>query len=60
MAFLPFVLASAVGRGGRFFLVAWLVAWGGAGREQLIRTYVERLGWILVGLGVVAYVAYSH
>ena len=60
MAFLPFVLASAVGRGGRFFLVAWLVAWGGAGREQLIRTYVERLGGILVGLGVVAYVAYSH
>ncbi len=59
MAFLPFLLASAAGRGGRFFLVAGLVAWGGAGREQLIRTYVERTGWILVGLTIVVYVAYK-
>ncbi len=55
MAFVPFVLASAVGRGARFFLVARLLAWGGASMEQRIRQYIERIGWALVGLGVVAY-----
>lgn len=55
MAFAPFVLASAVGRGARFYLVAGLLSWGGAAMEQRIRLYVERIGWGLVGLGVVAY-----
>jgi hypothetical protein len=57
MAFLPFVLASAIGRGARFFLVAGLLAWGGARMEARIRTYVEGIGWSLVVLGVVAYLA---
>lgn len=57
MAFLPFVVASAIGRGARFFLVAGLLAWGGASMEARIRLYVERIGWALVGLGVVAYIA---
>lgn len=57
MAFIPFVLASAVGRGTRFFLVAGLLAWGGAAMEARVRVYVERIGWALVGLGVVAYIA---
>jgi membrane protein YqaA with SNARE-associated domain len=57
MAFLPFVLASALGRGARFFLVASLLAWGGARMEARIRTYVEGIGWSLVVLGVVAYLA---
>lgn len=29
MALLPFVIASAIGRSGRFFLVAALMVWGG-------------------------------
>ncbi|MGD2073847.1 MAG: YqaA family protein [Gammaproteobacteria bacterium] len=57
MAFLPFVLASAIGRGARFYLVAALLAWGGARMEARIRTYVEGIGWTLVVLGVVAYLA---
>ncbi|MEA2078256.1 MAG: YqaA family protein [Pseudomonadota bacterium] len=57
MSFLPFVVASAVGRGARFFLVAALMAWGGAAMEDRIRLYVERIGWMLVGVGVIAYLA---
>lgn len=57
MAFIPFVIASAIGRGGRFFLVAGLLAWGGPAMEARIRVYVERIGWALVGLGVIAYIA---
>lgn len=55
MAFLPFVLASAVGRGARFFLVAALMRWGGAAMEQKLRQYVEVLGWGVVILAVFAY-----
>jgi membrane protein YqaA with SNARE-associated domain len=48
-----FVLASVVGRGGRFFLVAGLVRWGGPRIEPVLRKYVERLGWATVALLVI-------
>ena len=54
MAMLPFVLASMIGRGGRFFLVAMLMAWGGERMEALLHKYVDRLGWLLVALVVAA------
>ncbi len=47
-----FILASFVGRGARFFLVAGLVVAGGERMESLIRQYVERIGWAVVGLAV--------
>lgn len=50
MAFLPFVIASAVGRGARFFLVAGLVAKAGPVMEPTILKYIEWLGWLVVGL----------
>ncbi len=53
MALGPFVLASAIGRGLRFFLVAGLLAWGGPRMESLLHRYVDRLGWatvLLVGI----------
>jgi membrane protein YqaA with SNARE-associated domain len=55
MAMLPFLLASAVGRGARFFLVAGLMRWGGAPMEAKLREYVEILGWAVVALAVIAY-----
>ncbi|MEJ2308978.1 MAG: DedA family protein [Gammaproteobacteria bacterium] len=56
MAFLPFVLASFIGRGARFFLVAWLMSWGGEAMEQRLRQYVDYIGWglvIVVGIAIV-------
>ena len=54
--FLPaFALASVVGRGGRFFLVAGLIRWGGAPMEAQLRRNVEFLGWLLVGLLLIAW-----
>jgi membrane protein YqaA with SNARE-associated domain len=55
MAFFPFLIASAVGRGARFFLVAGLMRWGGAPMEAKLRQYVEVLGWAVVLLAVAAY-----
>jgi membrane protein YqaA with SNARE-associated domain len=56
MAFLPFLIASAVGRGARFFLVSALMKWGGVKMEQKLRQYIEALGWAVVALIVVAYI----
>jgi len=44
------VLASLVGRGARFFLVAMLLAWLGPRMEPVVRKYIEVLGWITVAV----------
>lgn len=46
----PFAVASVIGRGARFFLVALLVAWGGARVEPFVRRYIDWIGWGLVAL----------
>lgn len=55
MAFLPFVLASAIGRGARFFLVAGLMRWGGERMERTLREYIDRIGWVVVIAAIAAY-----
>ena len=50
MAFLPFLIASVIGRGARFFLVSGLVAKAGPGMEPTILKYIEWLGWLVVVL----------
>ncbi len=57
MTLLPFVLASTIGRGARFFLVAALMAWGGARMEGTLRRYVDRIGWIMLLLIVAVVLA---
>ena len=47
-----FVLASFIGRGARFYLVAWLVVAGGERMEKAIPRYVEQIGWAVVALAV--------
>jgi len=60
MSILPFVLMSILGRGGRFFLVAGLMVWGGEKMEQTIKQYVEVIGWLVVVAAVLAYVFLKH
>lgn len=55
MALLPFALASLLGRGLRFFLVAGLMAWGGPRMESVLHRTIDRLGWGMVALLIVAY-----
>lgn len=55
MAVLPFVIASLLGRGARFFMVAALMVWGGEKMEKQLRQYVDLIGWIVVVLVVVLY-----
>ncbi|MEI6895065.1 MAG: YqaA family protein [Colwellia sp.] len=55
MAFIPFFIASTIGRGLRFFLVAGLIKWGGSAMEQKIHQWIDILGWGVVFAIVVAY-----
>jgi len=59
MALLPFIGASIIGRGARFFLVALLLAWGGERLESVLRTYMDRIGWTLVTLVVIGGLVYK-
>lgn len=54
MALLPFIIASFIGRGARFFLVAGLMKWGGAHMEQHLKKYVDRIGWATLALIAIA------
>jgi len=60
MALLPFTLASLIGRGGRFFLVAGLMKWGGARMEAAMHRYVDRIGWAMVALAAIVLLFYKH
>lgn len=60
MAIPPFLLASLIGRGARFFLVAGLLRWGGERLERHLRTYIDRIGWATVGLVVLVLIVYRY
>ena len=43
-----FFIASVIGRGARFFLVAGLIVLGGDRLDTALKKYVEALGWAVV------------
>jgi membrane protein YqaA with SNARE-associated domain len=58
LALIPFVLASIIGRGARFFLLAWCLASYGPAIEPKLVRYIEYIGWTVVGLLSLAIVIY--
>lgn len=59
MSLLPFAIASAIGRGLRFYLVAGLMVWGGERMESALHRYVDRIGWGLVVFFLLAFLFYE-
>lgn len=53
ISLLPFILGSLIGRGGRFYLVALLIRWGGERVEPIIIKYIDRVTWILIVMGLI-------
>jgi membrane protein YqaA with SNARE-associated domain len=47
-----FILASLIGRGARFYLVAGLIVAGGEKMEAMLPRYIERIGWGVVVIAV--------
>lgn len=54
LAILPFAIASIIGRGARFFLVAILVSLAGPRILPRIERYIEWIGWIVLSLVLIA------
>ncbi|MGD9020487.1 MAG: YqaA family protein [Lysobacterales bacterium] len=48
-----FIAGSAVGRGGRFFLVAALIRLGGETFAERLRQYIDWIGWGVIALALV-------
>ena len=53
MSLIPFVAASLIGRGARFFLLAGLIYTGGERFEAQLRRYADGIGWAVVGVVVI-------
>ncbi len=58
MPLAPFLTGSAIGRGGRFFLVAGLIRLGGERFAERLRAWVDLLGWLVLLAAAVVFVAY--
>lgn len=58
LAVIPFMLASIIGRGARFFLVAWCLAKFGPAIESRLMRYIETIGWVVVAALILAIVIY--
>jgi membrane protein YqaA with SNARE-associated domain len=54
LAIIPFVLASIIGRGARFFLLAWCLAKFGPAVEPRLVRYIEYIGWAIVAILLLA------
>ncbi|HEX7030618.1 MAG TPA: YqaA family protein [Gammaproteobacteria bacterium] len=55
-----FALASFIGRGGRFYLVAGLIRFGGEAMERKLREYVDIIGWATVLLCVIGFLTWRY
>jgi membrane protein YqaA with SNARE-associated domain len=58
MFFPGFIVASVLGRGARFFLVAGLIMFGGPRMAAGLRRYIDAIGWAVVALIVLAILAW--
>ena len=59
LAFVPFLIASIIGRGARFYLVAWGLATYGPAIEPRLLLYIERIGWGIVILLIAVIAVYQ-
>ena len=59
LAFIPFILASLIGRGARFYLVALLLARYGPAIESRLIMYIEKIGWAIVAMLCLAIVIFN-
>ncbi len=60
LSFLPFIMASVIGRGGRFYLVAWCLARFGPAIEHKLIRYIERVGWGIVVTLIIVIALYYY
>lgn len=58
LAILPFVIASFLGRGLRFYLVAACIYFGGERLQLTLAKHIDHIGWLMVFVGLILYGIY--
>ena len=48
MAVIPFIIGSIIGRGSRFYLVAFFVKLFGNRIDFILKKYMDRIGWAIL------------
>lgn len=59
LAFIPFMIASFIGRGARFYLVAFVLSKYGPAIEPKLLMFIEKIGWAIVVLLCLVILFYS-
>ena len=59
MALFPFIIASFISRGLRFFLVSGLLYFMGEGLEKKLRRFIDVIGWSVVLIAVFVYITFK-
>jgi membrane protein YqaA with SNARE-associated domain len=59
LSFWPFMLASTIGRGARFYLVAGILYIGGKKMENTIRRYIDICGWLVI-IAIAVLIVYKN
>ena len=60
MALMPFIVASILGRAGRFYLVAGIMKLGGEKMEKKLHQIIDYLGWGVVIVAIFGYLLYKY
>lgn len=60
MPLLPFLIASIIGRAGRFYLVAYLLKLGGEKMEKKLHQFIDYIGWGVVIVAILGYLLYKY
>ncbi len=60
IAVLPFTIASLVGRGARFFLVAGLLYWGGDRFSRYLHQRIDQIGWATLGIATILFFFFRY
>ncbi|MFT6733399.1 MAG: membrane protein YqaA with SNARE-associated domain [Polaribacter sp.] len=60
MPIIPFIIASIIGRAGRFYLVAYLIRLGGEKMEQKLHKIIDYIGWGVVIVAILGYLLYKY
>ncbi|PHS19091.1 MAG: hypothetical protein COA86_05320 [Kangiella sp.] len=60
MPLIPFMIASLIGRAGRFYLVAYLIRLGGEKMEQKLHKIIDYIGWGVVIVAISGYLLYKY
>lgn len=55
LSFIPFLIASIIGRGARFFLVCGLIKFGGKSAEEKLKKSIYKIGWAFIALAITGY-----